>query len=450
MGKFSPVPEWVANTTEASHSDAHTALLEAVKHGDIVREIALNFTNGTSVASSSRAFRVVGRKAEKCDVVLDNNSVSREHAILALGRQDGDDETGLFVFDLGSAQGTRLNGEYIDGHKRYQLRPGDRLKFGVSSTEYVVRLAKSQASATSRQQQQPDSMNMPPPSFGNSSSKAANHAGALHTNSKEKPNAKANEEPIVKEKPEQISRAQREAEIEAMTRSLAGPIPEPSSQSLAAARTSDGDCGDTTDATALAHESSGLKHAARRHTTLAPAPEPMSAEQRLALASRALLVPLTHQVELKGHNKTVTALSIDHGGARVVSGGVDYSVRLWDFGGMDKHHRSFRSMTPLDGTVINSISHSPDGKQFVVAPAASQLMVYNREAALQLTTAKGDVYIHDMANTKGHVGAVTGTVWHPSELNVFASCGLDGTCRLWDVNGKTTVMGGYLKVGTST
>jgi hypothetical protein len=49
-------------------------------------------------------------------------------------------------------------------------------------------------------------------------------------------------------------------------------------------------------------------------------------------------------------------------------------VRLWDFGGMDQHHRSFRSITPLDGTVINNISHSPDGKRFVVAPAASQLM----------------------------------------------------------------------------
>jgi WD40 repeat protein len=47
---------------------------------------------------------------------------------------------------------------------------------------------------------------------------------------------------------------------------------------------------------------------------------------------------------------------------------------------------------------------------------------------------KGDMYVHDMAQTKGHVAALCGACWHPTDRNTCLTGSLDGTVRLWDVN----------------
>lgn len=41
-----------------------------------------------------------------------------------------------------------------------------------------------------------------------------------------------------------------------------------------------------------------------------------------------------------------------------------------------------------------------------------------------------------MAKTKGHVTRVTGGDWHPTKRNEMLTCSVDGTVRLWDLNGK--------------
>ena len=64
-----------------------------------------------------RAAVVVGRH-RWCDVRIASPRVSRRHCRLAL---DGD---GVLVRDLGSTNGTRINGRRID---RGVLRPGDEL-----------------------------------------------------------------------------------------------------------------------------------------------------------------------------------------------------------------------------------------------------------------------------------------------------------------------------------
>ena len=46
--------------------------------------------------------------------------------------------------------------------------------------------------------------------------------------------------------------------------------------------------------------------------------------------------------------KPVSALALDPSGARVVSGGYDYDVKLWDFAGMDSTLRSFRTLKPCE------------------------------------------------------------------------------------------------------
>ena len=62
---------------------------------------------------------VIGR-SPRVDIVLDLDGVSRRHAELRR------DDEGWWVSDLGSVNGTRVNGEPLDG--RHKLAIGDRVE----------------------------------------------------------------------------------------------------------------------------------------------------------------------------------------------------------------------------------------------------------------------------------------------------------------------------------
>lgn len=109
---------------------------------------------------------------------------------------------------------------------------------------------------------------------------------------------------------------------------------------------------------------------------------------------------------------------MDPAGVRMATGSYDYSMRLWDFGGMDQAHRSFRSLEPQEGNAVVAVSYSPTGDRLVAATGSSKLRVYDRNALPLLTTIKGDPYILDVSNTKGHLTGVSDAHWHPREKQV--------------------------------
>ena len=41
------------------------------------------------------------------------------------------------------------------------------------------------------------------------------------------------------------------------------------------------------------------------------------------------------QIHMPLGEKAITSLALDPGGARVLSGGIDYELKFWDFAGMD-------------------------------------------------------------------------------------------------------------------
>ena len=57
----------------------------------------------------------------------------------------------------------------------------------------------------------------------------------------------------------------------------------------------------------------------------------------------------------------VSALAMDPSGARVITGGYDYEVRLWDFAGMDSSLQSFRTVRPCERQVVASVGTAPAG-----------------------------------------------------------------------------------------
>jgi hypothetical protein len=146
-------------------------------------------------------------------------------------------------------------------------------------------------------------------------------------------------------------------------------------------------------------------------------------------------VPISHQVELTGHAKAVVCLSLEPAGGRVVTGSLDYSVKLFDFGGMDSRHLSFRSVEVQDGYPVTALAHAPGGDRFIVGTGSAQPKVYDREGKEVMKFVKGDMYIRDLTNTKGHTMEVTGVQWHPTEKNIVLTCSLDGSLRVWDLTG---------------
>ena len=67
-----------------------------------------------------RDVTLVGRQEDLCDVCLDRSSISKLHCLIV--RTDGL----LFIRDLGSTNGTKVNGQRVI---RGALLPGDELSF---------------------------------------------------------------------------------------------------------------------------------------------------------------------------------------------------------------------------------------------------------------------------------------------------------------------------------
>ena len=93
---------------------------------EVVRERVTLTVDGRTIPVTTGKL-VVGRSRE-CDVRVDDGNVSRRHFELV---QDG--PTTWVVADLGSTNGTEVNGRRVSGRKR--LDDGDRITIG--GTELV-------------------------------------------------------------------------------------------------------------------------------------------------------------------------------------------------------------------------------------------------------------------------------------------------------------------------
>ena len=54
--------------------------------------------------------------------------------------------------------------------------------------------------------------------------------------------------------------------------------------------------------------------------------------------------------------QTVSALTLDPSGARLITGGYDYDVKFWDFAGMDTSLRPFRTIRPFGDHQVRKIN----------------------------------------------------------------------------------------------
>jgi WD40 repeat protein len=111
-------------------------------------------------------------------------------------------------------------------------------------------------------------------------------------------------------------------------------------------------------------------------------------------------------------------------------------MKFWDFGGMNAGLKPFRSLEPVEGHPIHHLEYSITGDSLLVFAASLQPRLFSREGVEISDFVKGDVYLRDMRNTKGHVGEVTSGTWHPYDRDQFITASADSTIRIWDINHK--------------
>jgi pSer/pThr/pTyr-binding forkhead associated (FHA) protein len=92
--------------------------------------------DGSHPIALVRDVTIVGRKRGLADIVLDHQGISKLHC--AIAKTDGL----LFVRDLGSTNGTKVNGQRVT---RGALLPGDELAFG--SLKFRVHLGPGEPEA---------------------------------------------------------------------------------------------------------------------------------------------------------------------------------------------------------------------------------------------------------------------------------------------------------------
>ena len=154
--------------------------------------------------------------------------------------------------------------------------------------------------------------------------------------------------------------------------------------------------------------------------------------------------PISHELLLKTHEKPITTLTVDPSGSRLITGSTDCTIKFHDFASMTPNTlHAFKSIDPTatkasassETHPVHHVEFNPNSpSQVLVISATPQAKIFSRDGEELKEYVKGDMYLRDMHNTKGHISAITTGAWHPTNRDFFVTAGTDSTLRVWDVN----------------
>lgn len=154
--------------------------------------------------------------------------------------------------------------------------------------------------------------------------------------------------------------------------------------------------------------------------------------------------PVSHELVLKTHERPITTLTVDPSGSRFITGSTDCTIKFHDFASMTPNTlHAFKSLDPTatkasastETHPIHHVEFNPNSPSSVlVISATPQAKIFSRDGEELKEFVKGDMYLRDMHNTKGHISAITTGTWHPINRDLCITAGTDSTLRIWDVN----------------
>lgn len=281
----------------------------------------------------------------------------------------------LFLIDSGGKYGTTVNNARITHQKPLLLKDGDVIVFGnVTESPFTVKITQRQEAQEQETTKSDDQ-----------DTSILQKAGAGLD-----------------------GRAKREAEIAAMMESFN-------------------------------QEATYQKHIDTSAPTLPPPAERHVSTKQQALASKYKLPIQQLALPSESNRRHVaTCIAVDPAGSRFVVGSTDRQLRFYDFGGMARNNTgSFLSVIPEEGHVVGSCAYSNTGDRIIVGTGSVQPIVLDREGQEIIKFMRGDMYVTDQAKTVGHTSAVTAVDWHPLERDIVVTASMDGSARLWNLQGKT-------------
>ena len=154
--------------------------------------------------------------------------------------------------------------------------------------------------------------------------------------------------------------------------------------------------------------------------------------------------PVSHELLVKTHERAVTTITLDPSGSRMITGSTDCTLKLHDFSSWTPTTvRAFKSVDPTASRQSTNVETHPVHhtsfnplwpSQVLVVTALPQAKIFTRDGEMETQFIKGDMYLRDMHNTKGHISEITSGTWHPTDASQCVTSGTDSTLRIWDVN----------------
>ena len=154
--------------------------------------------------------------------------------------------------------------------------------------------------------------------------------------------------------------------------------------------------------------------------------------------------PVSHELVLKTHDRPITTITVDPSGSRFITGSTDCTIKFHDFASMTPNTlHAFKSLDPTatkssantETHPVHHVEFNPNSpSQVLVITATPQAKIFSRDGDELKEFVKGDMYLRDMHNTKGHISAITTGTWHPKNRDLCVTAGTDSTLRIWDVN----------------
>lgn len=404
-------------TLQPSSNNRQVAHLETRMGGDLAA--ALTTTIPISSATCNRPHGrclLVGRQAAIADLRIQHGSISRQHAVFyydcpaadgAGGASNASDKSiqpavELILQDLGSKHGVKINQQRLPPRTKTILKDGDEIVFGnVRETTFVVQFS--------------DTVREPGEQVVKSTTQSERIKSAFA--SEPAKNVITSTIRLDQERLQQAGhglegRAKRQAEIAAMMESLDD---QPTYQTY-------------TDSTAPTNDPTDEDQQQFANHAI----QTVANQYQLPIAERLNLPSETDR------RHTVTCIAMDPAGSRFVVGSTDSRVRFYDFGGMDRTRcEAFQTVLPDEGQLLVDLAYSNTGDRILVGTSSVQPLVLDRDGTEVIKFVRGDMYVTDQTKTVGHTAAVTSVDWHPLERDTVLTASLDGSARLWNLNGRT-------------